>query len=164
MGAKVEIAKHHDKFGKVTKAVADKEVKKRAGKAAHGEVSKRVEAQAHAEVLKASAAYKAGMGHLADQMSKKQLRQYKRESARAAKHGVQLIPPESKKVEEEKLMYILQKDGPAKALADAHQDVIDAKDEAAEAAHLLGVARTQHTASEADIASMKTPEEKKLAR
>jgi len=177
--AKVEIAKHHDKFGKVTKAVADqakkdvkkmaekmaeKEVKKRAGKAAHGEVSKRVEAQAHAEVLKASAAYKADMGHLADQMSKKQLHRYKTESARAAKHGVELIPPESKKVEEEKLMYILQTEGPAKALADAHQDVIDAKDEAAEASHLLGVARTQSSDSEADIASMKTPEEKKLAR
>merc|ERR1719491_2848787 len=175
--AKVEIAKHHDKFGKVTKAVADqakkdvkkmaekmaeKEVKKRAGKAAHGAVSKRVEAQAHAEVLKASAAYKADMGHLADQMSKKQLHRYKTESARAAKHGVELIPPESKKVEEEKLMYILQTEGPAKALADAHQDVIDAKDEAAEASHLLGVARTQSSDSEADIASMKTPEEKSL--
>ena len=61
-------------------------------------------------------------------------------------------------------MHILQTEGPAKALADAHQDVIDAKDEAAEAAHLLGVARTQHTDSEADIASMKTPEEKTLAK
>merc|ERR1711957_895753 len=105
----------------------------------------------------------ADLGHLGDQMSKRQLHQYKSESARAAKHGVQLIPPESKKFEEEKLMHILQTEGPAKALADAHQDVIDATDEATEATHLLSVARTQSTDSYADIASMKTPEEKKLA-
>merc|ERR1711957_293145 len=105
----------------------------------------------------------ADLGHLGDQMSKRQLHQYKSESARAAKHGVQLIPPESKKFEEDKLMHILQTEGPAKALADAHQDVIDATDEATEATHLLSVARTQSTDSEADIASMKTPEEKKLA-
>merc|ERR1711957_574678 len=112
-------------------------------KAAKSEVSKRAEAAAHAEVSKASAAYKKDMGNTADQMTKKQYASYKTQEAGAKKNGVSLIPPMSKKVEEEKLLYILKKDGPKKALADAHKDVIDAEQDAHEAAHLLKCAKTQ---------------------
>jgi len=143
---------------------AEKEVKKRAEKAAKSGVSKRAEAAARSEVMKASAAYKKDIGNTAAQMTKKQYSSYKKQKAEAAKHGVDLIPPMSKKVEEEKLLYILKKDGPAKALADAVKDVLDAEQDAHEAIHLFSVAKTQEADSYSDVQAMKTPAEKTLAK
>merc|ERR1719162_2060606 len=176
--AKVAIAAHHDKFGRVTKAVADqakidvkkmaekkaeKEVKKSAKKHVGDHVSKKAEIAAHAAVLKATESYKKDMGNLADQMSKKQLTEYNAEEAAAKKHGVNLIPPESKKFEEEKLLYILHKYGPQKALDDAKIDVLDATEEHAQAVHMLTVAHFQERQASEDLLLMKSPEEKKLA-
>merc|ERR1711865_748537 len=91
-----------------------------------------------------------------------QKKAYGRQEKLAKKKGVALIPPESKKEEEAKLLEVLKKQGVHAALADAKKDRDNAAAEHKEATGLQQDIDIQLRKAKKDAAAVKTPAEKKL--
>merc|ERR1712050_758211 len=93
---------------------------------------------------------------------KTQMGAFGRQEKLAKKKGIALIPPESKKEEEAKLLEVLKKQGVHAALADAKKDRDRAAAEHKKALDLQAKIDTQLRKAQRDKAAVKTPAEKAL--
>jgi len=149
--AKKEVEKHSKRY-------AASEVKGAAGEKAAKALGKHTGPAAEAAVKKRAAQAKKNVANL----YKTQMGAFGRQEKLAKKKGIALIPPETKKEEEEKLLEVLKKQGVHAALADAKKDRDRAAAEHKEATALQHKIDIQLRKAKKDDAAVKTPAEKKL--
>jgi len=149
--AKKEVEKHSKRY-------AASEVKGAAGEKAAKALGKHTGPAAEAAVKKRAAQAKKNVANL----YKTQMGAFGRQEKLAKKTGIALIPPETKKEEEEKLLEVLKKQGVHAALADAKKDRDRAAAEHKEATALQHKIDIQLRKAKKDDAAVKTPAEKKL--
>merc|ERR1711957_1092165 len=149
--AKKEVEKHSKRY-------ASSEVGGMAGKMAGRAINKLKGPAAEAAVKKRAAQAKKNINDLYSTQKKA----YGRQEKLAKKKGIALIPPESKKEEEAKLLEVLKKQGVHVALADAKKDRDRAAAEHKKALDLQASIDTQLRKAQRDKAAVKTPAEKSL--